>query len=70
VELLADSALFDGIQPHHVRELAGLATPQGFQAGETIVVQGESADALYVLEQGEVRIAYALSSSAQPLDEE
>ena len=70
VELLADSALFEGIQPHHVRAVAGLATPQGFQAGETIVVQGESADALYVLEQGEVRIAYALSSSAQPLDEE
>ncbi len=71
VELLAYSALFEGIEADHVRALADLAIPQAFAEGEAIVIQGEeAAEALFVLEHGEVRISYTLAHAGQPLDEE
>jgi CRP-like cAMP-binding protein len=55
---LAQFSLFDGLTPEQLHLLAPLFRRESFEAGATILKQGERAANLYMLETGEVVIRY------------
>jgi CRP-like cAMP-binding protein len=55
-----------GMSEQHVHLLADCATRTNFDAGQVIFRQGESADRLYLLEQGKVAVESA-SKDAEPV---
>jgi CRP/FNR family transcriptional regulator, cyclic AMP receptor protein len=55
-----------GMSEQHVNLLADCATRTNFDAGQVIFRQGESADRLYLLEQGKVAVESA-SKAAEPV---
>ena len=54
--VLAAVPLFDGLSRRHLKRLAGLAEVADFMADHTIVREGESGDAFYVVLAGQAKI--------------
>lgn len=50
--------LFQDLTPKEVGEVLKLAPPRSFRKREFIFYAGEAADALYILEQGTVKVSY------------
>ncbi len=53
---IKESELFKGIASHIIDEVAGLGTEEVFPAGHVLFQKGDSADFLYILEEGEIDI--------------
>jgi len=49
--------LFQGIPSHIIDEIAGLATQENHEAGHVLFQEGDYADYLYILEEGEIALA-------------
>ena len=49
--------LFENLVPGHLKQVLNIATEQEVKAGETICEDGESADCLYFVVKGRVRIS-------------
>jgi CRP-like cAMP-binding protein len=56
-ELFSKVPLFEGVSPEDRAALARAATLRSYRRGETIVQQGQSGDAFYVLVRGRVAVA-------------
>jgi CRP-like cAMP-binding protein len=69
-DLLGRCPLFEGIDSAHTGRLASLVRRMWFAEGERIYRQGDVADAFYVLEQGEVEVAFHPLWAFEPPDEE
>ena len=56
LELLAQVPLFAGLTPEELRGLAALLQRRRYAAGEVIFHEGDAGTALYIIENGEVKI--------------
>lgn len=56
---LASVPLFDGVSKRHLRHLAGQADVVGFAAGRSIVEEGDSGEAMFVVLTGTARVVRA-----------
>jgi CRP-like cAMP-binding protein len=54
---LEDTALFRGLTPEAVVETLAAATSRALDAGQTLFLQGEPVDALYVVETGRLKLS-------------
>ncbi len=54
------SWLFEGLQAGIVSRIAALATERRFPSGKTIFAEGDPANDLYILGEGEVELTYVL----------
>lgn len=57
VEFLKWSPLFEGLAENQMSRLVGLAKVREFATGETVVEQGSSGDAIFVLCEGCVTVS-------------
>lgn len=56
VKLLVESAALSHLAPRQIRELLRLAQPVTIKAGDWLIREGETGDAAYLIESGEVQI--------------
>lgn len=56
LELLAQVPLFAALTPGELRSLEALLRPHRYQVGEIIFHEGDDGTALYIIEEGEVKI--------------
>jgi CRP-like cAMP-binding protein len=54
--VLARCSFFDGMEPGALALIAGCGSNVGFEAGETLVREGEPADTFFVVRQGTVAV--------------
>ncbi|RMF17360.1 MAG: cyclic nucleotide-binding domain-containing protein [Candidatus Dadabacteria bacterium] len=57
VELLAQIALFQDLSPNELERIAALAKEVSFSKNDSIFAEGDAGNALYMIIEGEVRIA-------------
>jgi len=57
VAVLSGTALFYGVEPRELEQLARAASARTFRAGSAIFHEGDSATALFVVVRGQVKIA-------------
>lgn len=55
--LLAKTVLFDGFSPADLEPLVAVLRPRAFPAGAYIFHEGDAANALFIIESGQVKIA-------------
>jgi CRP-like cAMP-binding protein len=67
VETLRNVPLFEGVPEKHLKSLAKWTTTRRWDAGQTIVTEGQTGLGLYCIESGTVRISKAGSSGDQEL---
>lgn len=58
-ELFSQVAIFRGLEPAIVGQLAATSRRRLFDAGETLVKEGDEGDSLFVIERGSVRVTKA-----------
>lgn len=61
---LEESALFKGLSPAVLARIRGLAKEERFENGATIFAEGDPADDLYILGEGEVELSYVIPSNS------
>jgi CRP-like cAMP-binding protein len=66
-QLLSQVALFDGIPPDGLARLAELGRVRSYSVGQLLTVQGEVADAMYVILQGRVRLERSHPELTEPV---
>lgn len=54
--LFGASPIFDGLNQEEIRELINVAQKRALSAGEALFSQGETAQALYLIQSGEVQV--------------
>jgi len=54
--LFGDSPLFSGLDPDEIREIVNAAEKMPIQAGDILFNQGTAAEALYIIQSGEVQV--------------
>jgi CRP-like cAMP-binding protein len=65
--VLAESQIFSALDDAELEEIARLAVAKEYQAGTTIFQEGDSAEELFVLEEGKVAVQMPLAmGQAQP----
>lgn len=64
-ELLSSLPLFAGLAADELEEVAWLARPVSFSAGEEIFHQGDASREMYVIAKGRVRVRIRLAAEAQ-----
>jgi CRP/FNR family cyclic AMP-dependent transcriptional regulator len=57
-ELLGRVSLFAGLSEAELRQLAGVAVPRSYEAGEVIFREGDSGDTCYILRSGSVKVTH------------
>jgi CRP-like cAMP-binding protein len=62
---LAKNPIFAGVPPERLGRLVGRSTLRRYPRGARILSQGERADRIFALEQGTVRVYYAVQSGSQ-----
>lgn len=67
VELLEALDIFAAAPRATLETLAAAAQEQQLPAGATLIAQGDEADALWILESGEVAVSFVLDGLAHPL---
>jgi CRP/FNR family transcriptional regulator, cyclic AMP receptor protein len=55
-QALAKVGLFEGLNPKHLKGLAGIATERTFKSGDYLMKQGESGIGLFIILSGKVRV--------------
>jgi CRP/FNR family cyclic AMP-dependent transcriptional regulator len=55
-QALAKVGLFEGMNPKHVKGIAGICTERTFKAGDYLMKQGESGIGLFIILSGKVRV--------------
>jgi CRP-like cAMP-binding protein len=61
---MQEAGLFQGIASHIINEIAGIATEEVLPDGYVIFNKDDVADYLYILEEGEIHIAFPGRKSA------
>ncbi|MFC1885384.1 Crp/Fnr family transcriptional regulator [Thermodesulfobacteriota bacterium] len=56
IETIAGTLLFRGLPQDHLEKIAQIAVGKGYEKGEVVFTEGESADGFYVVEDGSVKI--------------
>lgn len=56
LEALASSEFFRGLDKQDIEKIAGLCREQTFEPGQTIFLQGESGDRIYIVTEGLVAL--------------
>ncbi|MHB1414901.1 MAG: Crp/Fnr family transcriptional regulator [Chloroflexota bacterium] len=56
VEMLADTPMFKGLPKSHLEEIAEISHKVQYGQGETIFLEGQRADTLYVLLEGKIAL--------------
>ncbi|MEM1347525.1 MAG: cyclic nucleotide-binding domain-containing protein [Myxococcota bacterium] len=54
--LFGDSPLFEGLDPEEIREIVNAAEKMPLQAGDVLFKQGTAAEALYIVQSGEIQV--------------
>ena len=69
---LKTSFLFQNLSDEHLDKIAGVAKESSFNAGSTLFRTGQSADSLYIIEMGTVKVMKVclLYTSPSPRDVE
>ena len=49
--------LFAEVAPEHLKDLAGLMSIRRYEPGETVFQEGDTADGLYIIVDGQVKIS-------------
>jgi CRP-like cAMP-binding protein len=62
---LRDMALFAGLDAHALEQLASIADPRAFKAGQPIYAEGESDAALFLVVKGAVKIDKQVNAEQQ-----
>ena len=66
LDLLCNSPFFEGLDPEHIEHFARLARTETFEAGESIIVQGEPATLFYVLVEGKIELSFRKPGNEVP----
>ncbi len=69
LEVLKKVPLFTGLDKHNLEVLSKVITERHFEAGDTIVHQGESGIGFYVVESGKVEIIQEKGGEKKKLNE-
>ena len=56
MEILGKTSLFEGLNEEQLKRIASIAEQREYSFGETIFEEGAPGDALYIVEEGEVKI--------------
>src|SRR5919202_4110391 len=59
IETLSKVPLFEGISEKHLQSLSKWTTTRKWDAGQTIVTEGQTGLGLYIIESGKVRVSKA-----------
>lgn len=59
VELLKQSELFAGLPEEKIQQIVSIGRERTLHLGETVIVEGEPSDELYVVQQGMVEVLVA-----------
>ena len=62
--LFGASPLFSGLDPDEIRELVNAAEKMPIQAGDVLFNQGTAAEALYIIQSGEVQVRAGSGAAA------
>lgn len=60
-EILKETNLFDDLTEIQLKRIIQIAQRKEYKAGETLFVEGTSSDAMYIIEQGQIKITKSLS---------
>ncbi len=63
-KIISVSLLFEGLNDHHLDELADIAIEKTYSRGETIFFEGDEGNGFYMVGEGKVKIL-KLSSSGK-----
>lgn len=55
-EILGKTPLFEGLNEEQLKRIVHIAERRGYSFGETIFEEGSAGDAIYIIEEGEVKI--------------
>lgn len=64
-EMLSQSSLFEGLTEEQLKAVAGISEEVTCQQGEVLFWEGDPAESLYILLEGEINIYVQLSSSPE-----
>ena len=56
IETIAGTLLFRGLPDEYIQEIAQIVVSRGYEKGEVVFTEGETANGFYVVEEGSVKI--------------